>query len=56
MSALLEAGLQVFPLLLFLRRLDTLLRRLVPVREGVIIHNTYVVNTVRPSLPEGADQ
>ena len=54
--ALLESGLQVFPILLFFRRMDTFLRRLVLVREGVIIHSTHLVNTVRPSLPKFTDQ
>ena len=51
-AALLEAGLYVFLLLLFFWCLGTLLRRLVLVREGVSIHNTRIMNDVRPSLLE----
>ena len=51
-TALLEAGLYVFLLLLFFWCLGTLLRRLVLVREGVIIHNMHIMNDVCPSLLE----
>ena len=43
-------------LILPLRRMKTLLRRLVPVVEGVSVHNTHDVNTVCPSLTETADK
>ena len=56
LAMLLQAILQVFLLLLLLRRMETLPRRLVSVREGFSVHCTHVVNNVRPSMPEVADQ
>ena len=43
--------LQVLIILLLLFHLKTLIRRLFPVGDGVSVHNTHAVNTVRPSLP-----
>ena len=54
--ALPDSILQVFLLLLLLCRLETLLQRLVLVREGVSVHDTNVVETIRPSLPDVLDQ
>ena len=54
--ALPEERLQVIIILLLLCRLDILLQKLVPVGEGVSVHNMHVVNTISPSLPEVLDQ
>ena len=54
--ALTEASLQSLPLMLPFSRLEALFKRLVLVREGVIIHDTHGVNTLLPSLPEVAYQ
>ena len=51
-----EAIILVILLLLILRRLETLIWWLVPMGEGVSVHDMHVVNTVCPSLPEVADQ
>ena len=56
MTELPEARLQVLILLIILRRMETLLQRLVTMGEGVIFHDTNVVNTVRLYLPEVSDQ
>ena len=55
-TTLKEASLQVLTLFLLLHRHEALLRRLFLLGEDVGIHNAHVVNTVRPSLPEVADQ
>ena len=55
-TTLLKARLQILLLLLPLSRMKTLLQRLAPVVEGVIFHDTHVVNTVSPSLPEVGDE
>ena len=49
-----EASLQVYLLLLILRRLEKLLRRFVPVGEVVSVQDTHVMNTVCPYLAEVA--
>ena len=54
-AMLLEARLHILLPILLLFRLKTLLWQLVPVREGVCVHDTHVVNTVYPSLPEVVD-
>ena len=48
----LEERLHILLFLLLICHLSTLIWRLVPVGEGVTIHNTHVMNNVRPSLPE----
>ena len=53
---LLEESLQVLPLLLLLRRLEEIIWRLVLVGEGVSVHDTDVINTVRPYISEVAYQ
>ena len=52
MSALLEAALQVHLLLTLLRLLQTFLSGLLPIGFGISVHDTHVVNTVFPILPE----
>ena len=56
MAALLEEGLQVLLIFLLLRRLEEILWRLVLVGEGVSVHDTDVINTVRPYISEVAYQ
>ena len=56
MTTLLESGLPVFPFLSLLHGWGSFLRIFVLVREGISIHDTHVVNTVRPLLPEVTDQ
>ena len=56
MSALLEAALQLHLLLTLLRLLQTFLRRLLPIVLSISVHNTHVVNTVCPILPEVPEQ
>ena len=48
--------LQVILIIFLLCCLETLLRIIFLVREGFSVHDTHVVNTVRPSLPDVADQ
>ena len=55
MKTLTEAIIQIILLLLLIFRLKTLLLKLVPVGDGVSVHDTHFVNTVRPSLTEIAD-
>ena len=50
-----EAGLWVFFILLFFRRLETLLRRLVLLRRYVCIRDTHVMNIICHSLSYVAD-
>ena len=51
-----RSSLQVFVLLLRLRRLEELLQILVPVREDLSVHDIHVVNTVCYSFLEVVDQ
>ena len=53
---MLESVLQLFMLLLFYLCLESIIQRLVIVREGISIHNTNIGNNVHPSLSEFADQ
>ena len=55
MRTLLEERLRIILLLLPLSHLKILLWILVPVVEGISVHNTHVVNNVHPSLSEVAD-
>ena len=55
-AAFLGARIQVILLLILLRRPKTLLRRFVPVGEGVSVHSMHVINTARPYLPEVVNQ
>ena len=50
-----EASLQVLTNFFLIRRQESLLWRLVLVREGVSVHDTHVANNVYTSLPEAAD-
>ena len=54
-STFLEAGLQVHLLLPPFFLVEALLRRLSCMRQGVIVHDTHVVNIVCPLLPEVPD-
>ena len=56
MTVFLEARLQV--LLIFCLRclVKTLLRCILNIRLGVSVHDTHVVNTVSPFIPEVPDQ
>ena len=56
MSALLEAALQVHLTLTLLRLLQTFLRRLLPIGLSISVHDTHVVNTFCPILPEVLEQ
>ena len=56
MPALLEAYLQVHPILCPIRLLQALLRCFPLMGLGVSVHDTHVVNTVSPVLPEVTDQ
>ena len=56
MPALLEACLQVYPLLPPLSLPQTVIKSLHGVGLGVIAHVTHVVNTVRTVLTEVVDQ
>ena len=47
---------QVLPILLLLRLLKAFLGKLGQVEDGVSVHNTHVMNTVRLYLSEVADQ
>ena len=49
-----EARLHI--IILHICRLEALLQRHVPVVEDISVHNTHVVNTFLPPLPEVADQ
>ena len=51
-----ETILQVLMLRILLLHLEALLRRLFLVGEGINVHDTHVMNTVCPSLPEVAGQ
>ena len=53
---LLEAALQVHLLLTLLRLLQTFLGRLLPIGLSISVHNTYVMNTVFPIIPEVPEQ
>ena len=44
--------LQLFTLLLLILRLEALILQLVLVVEGIIVHDTHVVNTISPYLSE----
>ena len=51
-----DTGLHILLLLIILLyHLKTLLWVLVPVREGVGVHDSHVVNTVSPYIPEVTD-
>ena len=50
MSEFLDTRLQVLLLILLLYHLETLLLRLVPMGEGVSVHDTHATNAVYPSL------
>ena len=52
---LLEASLQIHLLLPLFSLVEALLRRFFQVRQGVSVHDTHVVNTVSPLLPEVPD-
>ena len=54
--AFLEAGLQIFLLLLFLYHMENFIGWLFTVVEGFSVHNKHVVNNVYPSLPDIVDQ
>ena len=54
--ALIEAGFQVFPFFLIFHSQEKFLRRLVPVGEGIGIHDTHAVNTIHYELSEVVDQ
>ena len=56
MSALLEAALQVHLLLTLLHLFQKFLRGLPPIRLSISVHETHVVNTVCPILPEVPEQ
>ena len=56
LAILLDASLQVFTLILLIIHLEALLQILVLVGEGVRVHDTHVVNTIRPSLSEVTGQ
>ena len=53
---LLEASLQIHLFLPFLRLVETFLRRLCLISEGVSVHDTHVMNTVDSLLPEVLDK
>ena len=54
--ALMEACLQVHPLLPPFRLLQALLWCFLRVGLGISVHDTYAVNTVCPVLPDATDQ
>ena len=47
---LLESSFQVFLILLLLHCLESLLRHLVLVGEGISVHDTHIMSTVHHSL------
>ena len=53
-TMLLEARLHIILLLLWLMK--TLIRWLFPVREGIGVYDTHVVNNIRPSLSDVTDE
>ena len=53
---LLEASLQVHLLLTPFRLLQTYLRGILPIELCISVHDTHVVNTVCPIVPEVPDQ
>ena len=53
---LLEASLQIHLFLPLLRLVEAFLQLLQLICEGVSVHNTHVVNTVGPLLPEVPDK
>ena len=53
---LLEASLQIHLFLPLFCLVEAFIRRLWLISEGVSVHNTHVVNTVSPLLPEVQDQ
>ena len=55
-STLLEASHQVHLLLSPFGLVEALLRRLAYIRQGISVHDTHVVNTVCPLLPEVLDK
>ena len=52
---LLETELHILIILILLRRLKTHLWWIVPVIEVISVHDTHVVNTVSPSMPDITD-
>ena len=52
MPTLMEASLQIYLILPPFRLVEALLRLLILLCGGVSVHNTHVVNTVGPLLPE----
>ena len=56
MPTLLEASIQIHLLFPPFRLVEALFRVLFLVHWGVIFHNTHVVNTVCPLLPEVLDK
>ena len=47
-----DTRLQLCTLLLLILRLEALILQLVMVVEGIIVHDTHVVNTISPYLSE----
>ena len=56
MPTLLETILQIHLLFSFSRLVEALLWVLCPVRQGVSVHDTHVVNTVCTLFPEVLDK
>ena len=56
MPTLLEASLQIHLLFPPFCLVEALFRVLFPVRQGVSVHDTHVVNTVCPLFPEVLDK
>ena len=55
MLTLLEARLQINILLPLFSLVEVLLQRFLKIQQGFSVHDTHVVNTVSPLLPEVLD-